>query len=263
VKLLITAGNTQTPLDRVRCITNIFSGRTGAHVAARALDRGHDVVFLTSHPEVLDAIPAARDRRAPEWRVRPYRTFDDLEAAMAAEIGRGDLDGVIHAAAVSDYRPAGVFGPAPGTSFDPEALAWDACSNRPRMQDVARGKVKSTHPELWLRLVPTPKLIDKVRSEWGFNGVVVKFKLEVGLSEAELLTVAEAARVHSRADLIVANTLEGMHEWALLGGGGGYARVSRGELADRLLDAVTSLPRTGAPGPPSPAGPSSPGPGCR
>ncbi|MFO0803298.1 MAG: phosphopantothenoylcysteine decarboxylase [Gemmataceae bacterium] len=29
MKVLVTAGNTQSPLDRVRCITNIFSGRTG------------------------------------------------------------------------------------------------------------------------------------------------------------------------------------------------------------------------------------------
>lgn len=220
MNVLVTAGNTQTPVDRVRCITNIFSGKTGANIAARAFDRGHSVVFLTSHPEVLALFPSPRHRGEPDFRVKPYRTFDDLEAAMAEEITGGKFDVVIHAAAVSDYRVAGIF------------------TNRDEKTQVASsGKVKGSHPELWLKLVPTPKLIDKVRAEWGFRGVLVKFKLEVGLSEAELLDVAERARVHSRADLMAANTLEGMHDWAVIGAGSGsYRKVPRDELADQLLE---------------------------
>src|SRR6478735_9385257 len=97
MKILVTAGNTQTPVDRVRCITNIFSGRTGARIATRAFDRGHSVVFLTSHPEVLADLPAARHRGEPGFRIRTYRTFDDLESAMAEEVARVGLDVVIHA----------------------------------------------------------------------------------------------------------------------------------------------------------------------
>lgn len=239
MNILVTAGNTQTPLDRVRCITNIFSGRTGAQIAARAFDRGHSVVLLTSHPEILDAIPTSRERSTLEWRVRSYRTFDDLDAAMGEEISGKRFEAVIHAAAISDYRAAGIFSLAPGTTFDPTELSWNMEGERPHLLDAARGKVKSSHPELWLRLVPTPKLVDKIRPVWGFTGILVKFKLEVGLSEAELLEVAERARVHSGADLMSANTLEGMHDWALIGAGeNGYRKVSRSQLADQLLDAV-------------------------
>jgi phosphopantothenate-cysteine ligase/phosphopantothenoylcysteine decarboxylase/phosphopantothenate--cysteine ligase len=225
MNILVTAGNTQTPVDRVRCITNIFSGRTGAQIATRAFDRGHTVTLLTSHSEVLDAIPASKARIAPDWRVRKYRTFDDLDVAMSEEIPTGKFDAVIHAAAVSDYRVEGVFSHTDG-----------------QFQDVNAGKVKGSHSELWLKLVPTPKLVDKIRTVWGFGGVLVKFKLEVGLSEAELLEVAERARAHSAANLIAANTLEGMHEWALVGSGAGrYRRVTRAELADHLLDAIEAL----------------------
>jgi phosphopantothenate---cysteine ligase (CTP) len=225
MNILVTTGNTQTPVDRVRCITNIFTGRTGGQIGARAFDRGHAVTLLTSHPEVLDAIPTVRPRNPPEWRLRKYRTFDDLDLAMGEEIRAGKFDVVIHAAAVSDYRVAGIF-----THHDGQ------------FTDVAAGKVKSSHPELWMKLLPTPKLVDKIRPVWGFVGVLVKFKLEVGLSEAELPEVAERARVHSGANLMVANTLEGMHEWAFVGAGpGGYRRVTRTELADCLLDAVGAL----------------------
>jgi phosphopantothenate---cysteine ligase (CTP) len=109
MNLLVTAGNTQTPIDRVRCITNIFSGRTGAQIAARAFDRGHRVTLLTSHPEALADLPSARPRVTPDWTTHTYRTFDDLERLMADHIPGGRFDAVIHAAAVSDYHVAGVF----------------------------------------------------------------------------------------------------------------------------------------------------------
>lgn len=217
MNVLVTAGNTQTPIDRVRCITNVFSGRTGARVAAEAAGRGHSVTLLTSHPEVVDGSTGIR--------VRPYRTFDDLDALMTAEVTSGTYDVVIHAAAVSDYHVAGVF-----THHDG------------RFEDAAAGKVKSHHPELWLRLVPAPKLIDKVRTAWGFAGTLVKFKLEVGASDEELLAVAERSRAHSGADLICANTLEGMHDWAFVGGGpSGYRRVARADLAAVLIGSVEAV----------------------
>ncbi|HEY2908611.1 MAG TPA: phosphopantothenoylcysteine decarboxylase, partial [Gemmataceae bacterium] len=53
MNILVTAGNTQAPVDRVRCLTNIFSGRTGAAIALAAWTRGHTVTLATSHPESL------------------------------------------------------------------------------------------------------------------------------------------------------------------------------------------------------------------
>jgi phosphopantothenate---cysteine ligase (CTP) len=242
MKILVTAGNTQTPIDRVRCITNIFSGRTGAQIAASAFERGHDVVLLTSNPEVLESIPAKRERKFPEWRLITYRTFDDLEVTMSEEISDDFFAAIIHAAAVSDYQPVGVFALAPGTTFDPDDLAWDSTTQRPHVKDVSRGKVKSSHPELWLRLIPTPKLVDKIRADWGFKGLLVKFKLEVGLSEAELIEGAERARLHSNADLITANTLEGMNDWAIIGSGANsYQKVPRNQLAEHLLNRLEEL----------------------
>jgi phosphopantothenate-cysteine ligase/phosphopantothenoylcysteine decarboxylase/phosphopantothenate--cysteine ligase len=216
MNVLVTAGNTQTPIDRVRCITNVFTGRTGARIAAEAHRRGHAVALLTSHPETIGG----------PWQIEPYRTYDDLDRLMGELVPSGRFDAVIHAAAVSDYAVAGVYAdPAPGA---------------PRL-DMA-GKIKSRHGELWLRLVPTAKLVDRIRGAWGFRGVLVKFKLEAGVTEAELLEVAEQSRTHSMADAMVANALETYHQWAYLGvRGGPYERLTRDELAPRLLAAVEEL----------------------
>jgi len=214
MRLLVTAGNTQAPIDAVRCITNIFTGRTGAAIAVRAAERGHDAHLLTPHPETVP-------HHCAGLGIETYRTFGELRQLMASRIRGGGHDAVVHCAAVSDYLVRGIHARPDGPALDPA------------------GKLKSDVSELWLRLERAPKLIDAVRGEWGFRGTLVKFKLEVGVSDNQLTEIAERSRQQSGADLMVANTLEGLKEWAFFGPfEGKYVRVARSELADRLLDAV-------------------------
>jgi phosphopantothenoylcysteine synthetase/decarboxylase len=243
MNLLVTAGNTQVPIDRVRCLTNIFTGRTGAQVALRAFDRGHAVTLLTSRPAVIAELRGQSSLPGPRWSVQAYQTFDDLQENLERSLAQGSFEAVIHSAAVSDYLSAGVYAPAPHTQFQAHWSRWQTTTAEPpTLVDRSAGKVKSDEPELWLRLVRAPKLIDRFRSDWGFRGVLVKFKLEVGATDETLIEIAERSRLHSRADLIVANTLEGSKEWAFLGPlSGRYERVSRSELAACLVSAVERL----------------------
>lgn len=226
MRIFVTAGNTQVPIDRVRCITNIFTGRTGACIALEAYRRGHHVTLATSHPETIDDLRGTLGLELQRWQLRRYRTFEELETAMVQAIGQEAQDAVVHCAAVSDYHAAGIFArDADGTMIDRSAP-----------------KVKSDDPELWLRLVRAPKLVDKVRTEWNFRGMLVKFKLEVGVSEAELLEIAEKSRRQSQADWMVANTLDGAAEWAYLGNGDVYRKITRETLAESLLDVLEVKP---------------------
>ena len=219
MRILVTAGNTQVLIDRVRCITNIFTGRTGASIALEAYRRGHHVSLVTSHPEVIDAL----DPDPGRWRCIPYRTFDELDALMDQNIACQDA--VVHSAAVADYLPAGVF-------------AASQVGGALTMHDRSAPKVKSDEPELWLRLVRAPKLVDKIRSEWNFRGLLVKFKLEVGVAESDLQTIAEKSRLQSSANWMVANTLENASEWVMLGNERGYNKIARAALAGGLLDVI-------------------------
>jgi phosphopantothenate---cysteine ligase (CTP) len=240
MRILVTAGNTQVPIDRVRCLTNIFTGRTGAAVALTALDRGHLVTLLTSRPESLSELRNPLPAAEAPWEVVTYSTFDELRALFIRKVSQGDLDAVVHSAAISDYLAGGIFAPAPGTQFEPDTKLWTGPA--PALVDRSAAKVKSDEPELWLRLIRAPKLVDLVRAELGFRGVLVKFKLEVGQPEEQLLQTAERSRVHSAADLMVANTLEGAGQWAFIGPiGGKYERVDRGDLAAAVVVAVERL----------------------
>jgi len=228
MNILITAGNAQVQIDRVRVITNVFSGRTGANLALAAFERGHRVTLVTSHPEISTGANTLRPKDDVAFRVVPYRTFDDIALSLQSELATGYYDALLHAAAIADYRIDGAFAGSDG-----------------RVAMATAGKVKSHHAELWLKLVPTPKLIDRVREPWGFRGVLVKFKLEVGTTDAELLAIAERSRLDSRADLMVANTLEGAAEWAFVGDGE-YDRVARSKLAAEVIRRVEGLGTTTA-----------------
>ena len=224
MRILITAGNTQTPIDRVRCLTNIFTGRTGARIAVEAHRRGHAVSLLTSHPETVAEVPGIA--------VTPYRTFDDLHGSMAEFVPSGKFDALIHTAAVSDYKLGGAYSvrPANGTS----ATEFTEVSNT--------GKLSGRHAELWMKFTPTPKLVDFVRDLWRFSGILVKFKLEVGASDDELLAIARTSRAHSDADFLVANTLEHYETDAwLVDRADAAERISRNELPTTLLDRIEQI----------------------
>jgi phosphopantothenoylcysteine synthetase/decarboxylase len=248
MNILITAGNTQSPIDRVRCVTNVFTGRTGARIATSAWVRGHTVTLATSNADALPAIPPLPEGSEQRLSVYQYSTFDDLANLLQQFIRGTQYDAIIHTAAVSDYLVAGTYVPADRTFFNARSGEWERRGGPPAMLERdAAGKMRSTEPEMWVRMVRAPKLVDRFRPHWGFRGLLVKFKLEVGLADAALVDAAEAARKQSDADLMVANTLENAAHTAFLGPiDGQYERVPRRELPERLLLRLEHLKR-GAP----------------
>ena len=202
--VLVTAGSTCTPIDRVRSITNIFRGRTGTMIAEYFCQQGCQVTLLCSHPELIDVFP--RDA----IRAVKYTTYAELETAMRELITSGQFGTVIHSSAVSDYQPAGMY-------VRVSEKAGDEKRQTMIVESLDRsGKIASNHHELWMRLTLTDKLVDKIRPKWGFSGTLVKFKLQVGMSDAELIQIASGSLVKSQANIIVDNTLEGLKKKAFI-----------------------------------------------
>lgn len=94
LKVLVSAGPTQEPLDPVRFISNHSSGKQGYAIAAQARDMGADVV-LVSGPVSLDPLP--------DVKMVSIHSAIDMEKAVLKEAA--DADFIIMAAAVADYRP--------------------------------------------------------------------------------------------------------------------------------------------------------------
>lgn len=94
LKVLVTAAGTREPIDPVRFVGNRSSGKMGYAVAQMAAERGADVLLI-SGPSAL-AIPA---------NVRAVKVETTNEMLKACLTAYGDMDIVIKAAAVADYRP--------------------------------------------------------------------------------------------------------------------------------------------------------------
>ena len=228
MKVLVTAGSTEVPIDRVRVISNIFGGITGTRIAKYFASRGDQVTLLTSNPDL-----AKREIRSKSVTVRRFRTFDSLAERLEQQIRTGGYDVIIHSAAVSDFRIAGI-----RAVIDGEPVELDP---------AAALKIPSGAKGLALMLAPTPKLIDQIRQPWGFVGVLVKFKLEVGMTEKDLLAKARRSMNDSRADAIVANCLEWSGSRALIGMADelNFVEVSRSKLPLVLRQTIRIIQKRG------------------
>ncbi|MDH5535989.1 MAG: phosphopantothenate synthase, partial [Betaproteobacteria bacterium] len=126
VRALITAGPTFEPIDAVRGITNLSSGKMGYAVARAALAAGAEVT-LVSGPVTLSTPVGARLERA--------ETAAQMFEAVKRHIARADL--FIGVAAVADYRV-----------------------DKPRKHKIK----KTDKSQLALKLVPNPDILGWVAS---------------------------------------------------------------------------------------------------
>ena len=185
MNVLVTAGNTLVP-DRPGPLPHQHLHRPHRRrhrPAGPATAATRDAADLA--PGSRAELHAGRHRASERWQLHPYRTFDDLhEPAWQRQLPAAGSTPSIHCAAVSDYlMPAASTPRRRRRASTPTTAPGAAKRARRGCVDRAAGKVKSDEPELWLRLVRAPKLVDRVRADWGFRGVLVKFKLEVGISD--------------------------------------------------------------------------------
>lgn len=97
MKVLVTAGPTQEPIDPVRYITNHSSGKMGYSIAKACMLRGADVTLVTGKTSLTP--PMFVD-------VVPVTSAKDMYDAVTSR--SEEMDIIIKAAAVADYRPANV-----------------------------------------------------------------------------------------------------------------------------------------------------------
>lgn len=169
--ILVTAGSTWIKIDSVRVITNIFKGKIGLTIAKLAADMGANVTLLLgSSLDISNYTPPAN------LRIVRFRYFDELDNLITRELKEKKFDAVIHSAAVSDFKLS--------KEYD--------------------GKISSSNKKIILELIPTKKIVDGIKKITP-STFLVKFKLEVGITVDDLLSIALKSLKKSNADLIVAN----------------------------------------------------------
>jgi len=169
--VLITCGPTQVPIDDVRVISNQSTGQLGHFIAQRLQKAGAKVTLLEGavrNPIKMKSI-----------RVIGFTFYKELLNCIQRELKK-KYDIMIHAAAVSDYQ----------------------------LKKTYPKKLSSGLAELNLQLVPTIKIIDRIK-KWAPNIFLVGFKLEDGINRQSAEQITHRLFKQSRCDLVVVNTITG------------------------------------------------------
>lgn len=199
MRILLTSGGTKVPIDDVRSITNMSSGNFGAKIGREILNRWDNLIFLTHKDgktpiktevnlldvgldNIAEKIYWAKSRRM-NYQEITYNTFDDYYQHLGELVINSNqisqIDAIVLAAAVSDYV----------------------------VKNQARGKVR-TSDQMNIELKSTPKLISKIKNEWGYKGILVGFKLLVNAEKSELIDAARKSVIENGCDFVVANDLK-------------------------------------------------------
>ncbi|WP_042421685.1 bifunctional phosphopantothenoylcysteine decarboxylase/phosphopantothenate--cysteine ligase CoaBC [Streptacidiphilus anmyonensis] len=208
--VVVSAGGTREPLDPVRFLGNISSGRQGYAIAAVAAARGAKVTLIAANTELPD--PAGVD---------VVRVGTALELRQAVLGAAWTADAVVMAAAVADFRPA---------TFAAQKIK----------------KVEGVEPAP-VELVRNPDVLAEISAERLRPGqVVVGFAAETD----NALVNGRAKLARKKCDLLVVNEVgedrafgSANNEAVVLGSDGSETPVPYGPkaaLADLLWDLVAA-----------------------
>ncbi|MDF3005222.1 MAG: phosphopantothenoylcysteine decarboxylase [Oscillospiraceae bacterium] len=208
LKVLVTAGATRESLDPVRFITNHSTGKMGYAIARAASTRGASVTLVTGKTELL----------APAY-VEVVDIFSAEELFKAVTARSNEMDIIIKAAAVADYRPA-------------------VCSDE---------KIKKKDSDLSLALERTPDTLKYLGEHKPEGQFLCGFSMET----QNMVENSRKKLQSKNLDMIAANNLK----QAGAGFGGdtnlltlitsnaeiSLPMMSKDEAAHRLLDEILSL----------------------
>ena len=219
---LITSGPIRAPIDAIRFISSTSTGKLGSLLAIEALRRGAQVTFVfgegSARPEPAELKSAGQDR----FTARSVVTYDDMMKVFSQELGTQKYHVILHAMAVLDYVP----------------------------ERKLSSKTRSGKDEWIIKLVPTPKLIQIVKRV-DPQAFLVGFKLEVGVSQEELIEAARLMAEKSDADLVVANELgtiqRGEHQVTIINSTGTVQAILQGkeEIACGLMELIAAKLKRG------------------
>lgn len=161
--LVITAGGTREYIDPVRFISNASSGRMGYALARAALKAGHTVTLITA-PTAL--------KPPKDAKIVSVESSEQMFTAVKATFDT--CDGLLMAAAVSDYRP----------------------------KKTSALKLKKHNADLVLHLVPTRDIL-----AWaGRHKLPAQRICGFALEDRDIFSNAEQKLRKKKLDMIVANT---------------------------------------------------------
>lgn len=212
-KILITGGPTNEPIDEVMKITNMSTGGTSVALAETFASNGYEVVAILNNSVKIEP--------RENLKVIYIETTDDMLNAIETQARHDDVDAIIHASAVGDYKA--------DYTFLLEDMAEEIFENIDTIkspEDILKimedpnckidnsSKISSYQKNLTVKLGLTTKIISKLRF-WFPNAILVGCKLLENVEKGELFDVASALCNKNNMDYILANDLADLRQGKL------------------------------------------------
>ena len=219
--IIITGGPTNEYIDEVMKITNMSTGSLSTALAKCFLGAGYRVFAIFNHSVSTEKIEIMMTQQGiPEDSFRYYGIETTEDMINAFEGVREDMekdglhcDGVIHAAAVGDYKGEFSFlledmAEELFAAKDTAGSAADflAIMENPKCKLNDDAKISSYQKNLTAKLTLTPKVIANLR-EWFPDSLLIGCKLLEGVTKEELYAVATKLAAKNSMDFIMANDL--------------------------------------------------------
>lgn len=166
IPILVTGGPTPVPIDNIRRITNRFRGTLSIKITEELYLRGAEVQLI---------LGTGGDTPPPYLPCKIAQTYEDYAQLVLGQLQEMPYVFGVFSAAVADYQP----------------------------EQVLPGKIPSGSALQFLKLVPTGKVIERVRA--GFPDLyMVSFKYQENVSHEELIEIAQG-RLKQGYNAVVAN----------------------------------------------------------
>jgi phosphopantothenate-cysteine ligase len=237
MNVVVTGGGTVAPIDDVRQIANISTGRFAAAIAEACLERGAAVWHIHAPQAQLPFHRAARFDLTTEEPFLEHARLERLYQRWQSAAPRLHLVPLVQGT-VADYA-ANLQRVLQTHPIDVAFLAMAVSDFEP---EPVTGKLDSDVETTVIRSRRTPKVIRSVR-DWAPNVYLVGFKLLSRAEPAVLIAAAEEACRINRAQVTVANDLQtlqaGRHTIHLVRPGEVPETLGPAEdLAEQLVDRV-------------------------
>jgi phosphopantothenoylcysteine decarboxylase/phosphopantothenate--cysteine ligase len=206
-RVLVTAGGTREPIDPVRYIGNRSSGKMGNAIAVDAAGRGALVTLVTT-----------MDPPAVEGEIVRVETAAEMADAVWSRVP--ELDVVVMAAAVADFRPAETHTTKLSRSDGPPLIVLEPAP------DILAGVVERNRGAFVVGFAAETGSLDRAVAKARSKGVDVLIANDVLADGSGFGTVTNQVTV-----IMPDGTID---PWPL---------VSKAEVASRLWDLVADLRR--------------------
>lgn len=220
-RVIITAGGTAEPIDGVRNITNMSTGRLGSEICTELINQKGEQIEKIYYICPFNAIQPSGAKNVEIVHITGTQS---LKETVENIMGKEKIDYFIHSMAVSDYTTDYVSNASNLAEEIAQIVSGNKDLDKEAMQNLIEKvirnhskiidrstKISSSQDNLIIKLKQTPKIISMIK-DLQPETVLVGFKLLNEVPEEELHQVAYKLLQKNKCDLVLANDLKKIRE---------------------------------------------------